>query len=113
MSKLTRTGEEVEAMVHEIASARSRARDACRLYAEEVTGWTPGTRLRDRRGDVYEVLRFAGVHPQTWGVEPYVVALRVKANGETGKREARLGIDFDGYWRRKWIPVEEGSDAGA
>lgn len=99
----------VQEALHKVATAQADARDACEEFARVATGWKAGDRVnaglynRRRRHDVIvEVVNFSGTHPTTWRTEPLVLCLIVKRDGTTGTQPARLPIDLNGNWRKRY-----------
>ena len=95
---------EVEAALAAMLRAKVEARDLCKAFAKQATGWEVGDRIAcDRgryRGLLVEVVGFAGIHPQTWAVTPIVLTQVVRRDGKAGARPVRLEIDTDGLWER-------------
>ena len=109
------TEAEVDLALRAILTATTRARALCATYAEQVTGWAPGTRITNSHGYRAEVVGFSGTHPN-WSVRPVVHAKLVLKSGATGVRNEIIVIDTEGRWRQRWqleTAIQAKHDEGA
>jgi hypothetical protein len=94
-----------------IYEAAKRARqDTCQRYAEHVTGWKPGDRLRlrpekvgrSRRPPRLEVVSCRGLMPNSWELRPCVVCRVVRKDGTAGERQHTIRVGPHSDWRKWW-----------